>query len=168
LPNCTIRDARIDDVADMFAMLRASAEEQGGLDQFCVDEDSLRADGFGPAPRFAALLAEIEGRPAGLALYFLTYSTWTSRNGLYLEDLYVRPEFRRYGVARALMQRLAQVAVDHSAGRFVWLVLRDNIPAIRFYESLKASGMPDWLLMRMKSDALRELAAGSQRGQNRD
>jgi GNAT superfamily N-acetyltransferase len=158
LPNCTIRDASIDDVPEIFAMLRASAEEQGALDQLCIDEDSLRADGFGLAPRFAAMLAEIDDRPVGLALYFFTYSTWTSRNGLYLEDLYVHPEFRRLGVARAMMRRLAQVAVDHGAGRFVWLVLRDNIPAIRFYESLKASGMPDWLLMRIKSDALRELA----------
>jgi GNAT superfamily N-acetyltransferase len=142
----------------MFAMLRASAEEQGGLDQLCIDEDSLRADGFGSVPRFAAMLAEIEGRPAGLALCFFTYSTWTSRNGLYLEDLYVHPEFRRHGVARAMMRRLAQVAVDHGAGRFVWVVLRDNIPAIRFYESLKATAMPEWMLMRIKSDALRELA----------
>src|SRR5437868_12207271 len=105
-----IRNASVEDVPAIFAMLRASSEEQGGLDHLCVNEDNLRQDGFGPAPRFQVAIAEVDGKPAGLGLYFIVYSTWTSRNGLYLEDLFVWPQLRRRGVARVLMQNLAQVA----------------------------------------------------------
>lgn len=142
-----IRAARADDVPAMFEMLVASAAEQGHAQDLCVDVESLREDGFGASPRFQALLAECDGRTAGLALYFFTYSTWTSRNGLYLEDLYARPECRRLGVARALMERLRAIAVAQGCGRFEWVVQRDNAAAIRFYESLGAMALSSWRLM---------------------
>ena len=145
-----IRTARADDVPAMFAMLQASAAEQGHPQDLCVDVESLRADGFGVSPRFHALVAERDGQPAGLALYFFTYSTWTSRNGLYLEDLYVRLESRRHGVARALMARLRGIADEHQCGRFQWIVKRENAAAVRFYESLGAEALPAWQLMALK------------------
>ena len=142
-----IRAATLSDVPVLFEMLRATAREQGNEGALCVDPVALQEDGFGPAPRFHALLAECEGRPAGMALYFFTYSTWTSRNGLYLEDLYVAPPFRRLGVARDLMGRLEAIAVGHGCGRLQWLVLRDNASAMRFYEALGATALPEWQVM---------------------
>jgi GNAT superfamily N-acetyltransferase len=147
VPTITIRAARADDVAAMFEMLRASAAEQGHPQDLCVDVASLREDGFGASPRFDALIAEDGGRPAGLALYGFNYSTWTSRNGVYLEDLYVRPESRHAGIARALMVRLHEIAVERGCGRFQWIVQRDNAPAVRFYESLGAKALAEWQLM---------------------
>ena len=153
----TIRNADSEDVPAVFAMLRASAEEQGSLDHLCADEASLREDGFGSERRFQAAIAEVDGKAAGLALYFFVYSTWTSRNGVYLEDLFVWPQFRRKGVARALMQNLAQVAVENGYGRMIWLVLRAN-PAVRFYESVGANGLAQWMPMQVAGEKLRELA----------
>jgi GNAT superfamily N-acetyltransferase len=144
-------------------MLRASSAEQGGLDHLCVTEDNLREDGFGPEPRFHVAIAEVNGEPAGLALYFFIYSTWTSRNGIYLEDLFVWPQFRRQGVARGLMQHLAQVAVENGCGRMIWLVLRTN-PALRFYESVGADALGEWMPMQITGERLRELAAPDCRG----
>lgn len=139
-------------------MLHASAVEQDSAHHLCVDESSLLEDGFGPSPRFHALIAEDEGRPAGLALYFFTYSTWTSRNGIYLEDLYVTPDARRKGVARALMRRLATIAAEHRCGRLQWVVYRNNDAAVRFYRSLGAAELADWPLMWLTGETLRSLA----------
>jgi GNAT superfamily N-acetyltransferase len=152
-----IRPATIVDVQTIFAMLRASSEEQGGLNHLCATEHNLREDGFGPEPRFHVAIAEVNGEPAGLALYFFIYSTWTSRNGVYLEDLFVWPQFRRKGVARALMQHLAHVAVENRCGRMIWMVLRTN-PAVRFYESVGADGLVHWMPMQITGERLRELA----------
>jgi GNAT superfamily N-acetyltransferase len=152
-----IRAARVVDVPAIYAMLRASAEEQGSPGHLCATEDNLREDGFGPARRFQVAIAEVNGEAAGLALYFFIYSTWTSRNGLYLEDLFVWPQFRRNGVARALMQHLAQAAVENGCGRMIWLVLRQN-PAVRFYESVGADAGAEWMPMHITGARLRELA----------
>ncbi|MBV8207228.1 MAG: GNAT family N-acetyltransferase [Acidobacteria bacterium] len=130
-------------------MLRASAVEQGGLASFCATKQNLAEDGFGPGPRFHVLLASAGGKPAGLALYFYIYSTWTSRNGLYLEDLYIKPRYRKQGLARALMERLQAIAVENGCGRMMWLVLRDN-PAVGFYRSIGAAALKDWMPMQMK------------------
>jgi GNAT superfamily N-acetyltransferase len=142
-----IRAATAADVPVLLEMLRATAREQGNESALCVDAAALRHDGFGPAPRFQALVAECGGQPAGMALYFFNYSTWTSRDGLYLEDLYVAPPYRRLGVARELMARLEAIAVAHGCGRFQWLVLGDNAGAIRFYEALGATALPEWQVM---------------------
>lgn len=139
-------------------MLRASAAEQDSLDHLCVDEQSLRDDGFGPSPRFQALIADVDGTAAGLALYFFTYSTWTSRNGVYLEDLYVSPASRRHGLARSLLKHLASIAVDRGCRRLQWVVRRDNAAAIRFYESLGATELSEWPLMWIAGAALDDLA----------
>jgi GNAT superfamily N-acetyltransferase len=142
-----IRAAEAADVPVLFEMLQATAREQGNEDELCVDEAALREDGFGQTARFLALIAECDGQPAGIALCFFNYSTWTSRNGLYLEDLYVAPAFRRLGVAGELMRRLEAIAVERGCGRLQWLVLRENAGAIRFYEALGARALPEWQVM---------------------
>src|SRR5947209_11206311 len=116
----TLRAAVRDDAPIVLDMLRATSAEQGNEHELCVDLQAVLDDGFGSSPRFNALIAECDGHTAGLALYFFNYSTWISRDGLYLEDLYVRPEFRRLGVARALMGELASIAKDRGCGRLQW------------------------------------------------
>jgi GNAT superfamily N-acetyltransferase len=153
----TIRAASVSDVPAIYAMLRESAIEQNGLQHLCVDERSLCDDGFGETPRFWVLVAEEQGKRVGLALYFFTYSTWSSRIGLYLEDLYVSPVFRRRGVARALMQHLARVALENGCNGMIWLVLSDN-PAVKLYEQVGAVAMAKWMPMRVLGESLRKLA----------
>src|SRR5690349_4910148 len=127
-----IRDATVDDVPAIYEMLAASAADQGFPGELVVTSDDLLEDGFGPTPRFQCLIAEVEGRPAGLALYYFNYSTWVSRNGLYLEDLYVAPEWRGHGVARELMVRLTKIGREAGCRRFLWVVHAVNERAICF------------------------------------
>lgn len=145
-----IRPAEVTDVSLLYRFLYASASDQGFADALAVSEADLIKDGFGREPRFQALIAEVDGAPAGLALYFFTYSTWGSRNGLYLEDLYVAPEFRGRGVGRTLLERLEGEARARGCGRFQWVVHRHNAAARRLYEAFGASGLEDWLLMSRK------------------
>jgi GNAT superfamily N-acetyltransferase len=134
----SLRRATKVDVAIIHDMLVQSAIAQDGEAEVCADPENLMEDGFSSNPRFQCLIAECDGEPAGLALYFFIYSTWTSRSGLYLEDLYVAPQFRRGGVARALMTELTQLAQGAGCRFMRWLVLRSNRSAIRFYESMGA------------------------------
>ena len=150
-----IRPAILADVKVIHAMLRASAAEQNS-EHLLVDEASLQEDGFGAAPRFEVTIAEVNGKPAGLALYFPVYSTW-NRKGIYLEDLYVAPEFRRRGVARKLMQHLAGLAVKNGAQRIAWHVFRTN-PAVKFYERIGAEVNEAALLMRLSGPQIEKLA----------
>jgi GNAT superfamily N-acetyltransferase len=127
---------------------------KGFADELAVTVDDLRKDGFGPDPHFQVVIAECNGVSAGMALYFFTYSTWVSRLGLYLEDLYISPDHRRKGVGRALLQHLAQIAREHRCRRFQWVVHRGNGNAIALYESFGARTLDDWVLMSIKGDAL--------------
>ena len=145
----TIRSATIDDVPVIYSLLGESARAQGAENELCADPDNLREDGFGPEPRFWCLLAESQGEAVGLALYFFLYSTWTSRKGIYLEDLYVVAPFRRQGVAKALMARLAEVAAGMDCGYIQWAMLHENQTARRFYESLGGKVLSEWALMRI-------------------
>ena len=151
-----IRPARVDDVHVLYELLRESAAEQGGLQSLCATPENLTEDGFGPAPRFEALLADVDGAAVGLVLYHYIYSTWTSRNNLYVEDLYVRPGFRRQGAAREMMRALARVGGEESCQRMIWLVLRNN-PAVRFYRGLGAVAMEEWMPMDLKAPAIDSL-----------
>ena len=114
---------------------------------------------FGPTPRVYCDIAELEGGPAGFALWFYNYSTFRGRHGLYLEDLYVRPAHRGRGVGRALLRHLARRCVAEQLGRFEWSVLDWNQPSRRFYEALGARPMTDWIIHRVAGDALAALAA---------
>lgn len=145
-----IRQAVPADVPLILEMLRESAAEQSAPDAVVVSEADLLEDGFGAQPQFHALIAKRDNSPAGLALYFFTYSTWVSRIGLYLEDLYVRPEYRRSGVAQALMHELGAIAVNRGCKRFTWSVLKENKRAVRFYEALGARALDEWQLMKLE------------------
>jgi len=150
-----IRDAVEGDVAVIHRMLRDSAIAQGSEEKLCATPGNLLEDGFGPQPRFHCLLADLDGAPAGLALYFFIYSTWSSRMSLYLEDLYVDPAARRHGVGRALMQRIAWIALEAGCRQARWVVLEENRAAVNLYEAIGARRQPDWSLMLMEEDALK-------------
>jgi GNAT superfamily N-acetyltransferase len=153
-----IRPARPEDIPQILAMLRESAADQDEPDAVIVSEAELREDLFGATPCVHVLVAESGGACAGLALYFFNYSTWISRLGLYLEDLYVRPEHRGSGLARRIMIELARIAIGAGCGRLHWTVLRSNDRAIRFYKKIGAHLYEDWAPMYLTGDALRRLA----------
>lgn len=121
-------------------------------------ESQLAAALFGPRPAAEALVAERGGRAVGFALFFTTFSTFLCKPGLYLEDLFVEPEHRGAGIGKALLRRLAALAVERGCGRFEWRVLDWNTPSIRFYESLGAVVMPEWQLVRMTEPEFGALA----------
>lgn len=153
-----IRDATVEDVPLLLGMLREASLEQGFPEELIATEANLREDGFGPEPRFRAIIAEWEQAPAGMALFFFTYSTWGSRKGLYLEDLFVSPEYRKKGVGRAILIHLAKIAVAEGCGRFQWVVHGANARAVRLYESVGAASFREWALMSLKGDAIKRLA----------
>ena len=115
---------------------------------------------FGARPAAEAVIARLDGEPAGWALWFQNYSTWTGRPGLWLEDLFVRPQYRRNGVGRALLVYLARLCQERGYGRFEWSVLDWNTPALDFYRTLGAEPMSEWTTMRLTGDALSRLADG--------
>jgi GNAT superfamily N-acetyltransferase len=158
-----IRPATSDDIPTILNFIRALAEYEREPQAALATADDLLRDGFGPSPKYWCVIAEWNGAPAGFAFYFYNYSTWQGRPGLYLEDLFVHPEFRGKGIGKALLLHLAQIAVDENCGRFQWQVLDWNKPAIDFYESLGAKVMKEWLTMRVEGDALTTLAAAAHR-----
>ena len=155
----TIRAWREQDVSTVYTMLREAAIVQHGEDDFCADPSTLSQDGFGSNPRVHCLVAELRKEIVGILLYFFLYSTWTSRTGLYVEDLYVRPDHRRQGIARALMSAAATVALNAGCPYIQWAILRNNSPAQRFYQSLGAVALSEWSLMRISGQQLEQLRA---------
>jgi GNAT superfamily N-acetyltransferase len=153
----TIRAARESDAGALIAMIRELAEYERLLSAVVATEDSLRQSLFGELPCAEAIIAESGGRPAGFALYFSTFSTFVGRRGLYLEDLYVRPEFRRLGIGCALLRCVAAVAIERDCGRMEWSVLDWNEPAIEFYRSLGAVPLAEWTTFRLDAEALRRV-----------
>jgi len=156
-----IRPANVNDVELILQFIHELAEYEREPQAVTASEADLLRDGFGPAPKFRVVIAEWEGRPAGFALFFRNYSTWQGRPGLYLEDVFVRPEFRGKGIGKSLLVYLAQLAVSENCGRFQWQVLDWNTPAIEFYQSLGARMMQEWLTMRVEGEALKRLAENS-------
>jgi GNAT superfamily N-acetyltransferase len=154
----TIRRANIDDVATILWFIRQLAIYEKLEHQVVATEDGLRDSLFGPRPMAEVVLAESEGQPVGFALFFPNYSTFLGRPGLYLEDLFVRDEFRGRGVGRQLLQHLAALALERSWGRMEWAVLDWNQPAIGFYRRLGAHLLEEWRVCRLTGDALTRLA----------
>lgn len=154
-----IRAAVAGDVAVIAELIRALADYEKLAQECQVSEAALREHLFGARPYAEALIAERGGAAIGFALYFHNYSTFLARPGLYLEDLFVRPEARGAGVGKALLVRLAQIAQQRGCGRLEWTVLDWNAPAIRFYESLGAQLKKEWIINRVSGDALAQLAA---------
>jgi GNAT superfamily N-acetyltransferase len=154
-----IRPAEAADVRVILRLIRSLAEYEREPQAVTATEADLVRDGFGARPLFHVVLAEWSGTPVGFAFYFFNYSTWQGKPGLYLEDLFVEPQYRGYGIGKALLVHLAQIAVTQGCGRFQWQVLDWNEPAIKFYEKVGASVLREWLTVRIAGDALARLAA---------
>lgn len=154
----SIRPATQKDVRLILDFIRDLAEYERAPEQAVATEADLLRDGFGSNPIFHCVIADWDGKPAGFALFFYNYSTWQGRPGLYLEDLFVRPAFRKKGIGKALLVYLAQVAVRENCGRFQWAVLDWNTPSIDFYKSLGATTLKEWLIMRVEGDDIARLA----------
>jgi GNAT superfamily N-acetyltransferase len=155
-----IRPATPEDVPLILDFIRGLAEYERMLDQVQATPATLRAALFpdGDAPAAHCVIGSIDGRPAGFALFFYNFSTFLGRPGLYLEDLYVRPEFRGHGLGKALLLHLAGLANRRGCGRMEWAVLDWNAPAIAFYESLGAKRMLEWQLCRLAGSDLQQYA----------
>jgi GNAT superfamily N-acetyltransferase len=154
-----LRPAVDADVPLILHFIRGLAEYERLAHECVATEERLRDTLFGARPAAEVQLAFLQGEPAGFALFFSNYSTFLAQPGLYLEDLFVEPRFRGRGVGRALLTRLAALAVERNCGRLEWSVLDWNVDAIRFYESLGARGMTEWTVHRLTGDALQALAA---------
>ena len=157
-PKVKVRVATLADAPLILSFIRELAEYERLLHEVEMTEADVRRDLFGENPRCFCDIAEHEGRPVGFALWFYNYSTFRGRAGIYLEDLFVRPEARGVGAGKALLQRLAERCVDADLGRLEWAVLNWNEPAIEFYDSLGAGRKDDWTVRRLDGEALRRLA----------
>jgi GNAT superfamily N-acetyltransferase len=157
-PPCTIRPCAADDVATLLALVRGLAEYER-LEAFVhATLDDFRAHLFGARPCAEAILAEVGSEAVGFALYFPTFASFRGRPGIWLEDLFVRPEYRGRGIGKALMAQVARVAVERGGGRLEWSVLDWNESAIGFYQSLGARLQAEWLICRVDGESLQRLA----------
>lgn len=159
----TIRDATAADVPEILAMIHELADYERAQHEVVATPDLLTEALFGPDPAVYALMAEDDetGEVVGFALWFLNFSTWLGRHGVYLEDLYVRPAHRGHGHGKDLLRALARIAVERDYGRFEWWVLDWNEPALEFYRSIGAVPMDEWTVQRVTGDALQRLASDS-------
>jgi len=158
LMSLVIRSAGAADIPVLLDLIRELATYEREPDAVEATPEQLHHAFFGPDANARGLVAEVDGAPVGCAIYFFNFSTWTGRRGVYLEDLYVRPSARGTGAGRALMARLAHIALEHGCARLDWAVLDWNTPAIGFYERLGARRMDDWTIYRLDGSALNAMA----------
>ena len=158
-PDIRIERATVDDVPLILRLIQGLAVYEKLAHEVTATEAGLRETLFGARPAADVVIAYANGTPAGFALFFPNYSTFLGKPGLYLEDLFVLPEFRGQGLGLALMKHLARTAVERGCGRFEWSVLDWNAPAIGFYEGLGAKLMDGWSIVRITGDALASLAS---------
>lgn len=156
-----LRPASVADAGLILAFIRELAEYEKLAHEAVADEATLAKQLFGEHPAAEVVIAEVDGQPAGFALFFHNFSTFLGQRGLYLEDLFVRPQYRGLGLGKRLMVHLARLALERDCGRFEWSVLDWNESAIRFYRSLGATGLDEWTVQRVSGDALRTLAGTS-------
>lgn len=154
----SIRPATPEDLPLVTSLVRELAEYEKLAHQAVATEADFAESLFGLHPKAYALIVEQDGQPAGFAIYFYNYSTFLGRPGIYVEDVFIRPEFRRGGFGRAIFKYLAQKAVAENCGRMEWWVLDWNEPAIRFYAGLGAVPMDEWTVQRLTGDALKTFA----------
>jgi GNAT superfamily N-acetyltransferase len=157
-PDFLIRRARVEDVPVILQLIRDLATYERAPDEVSATEEQLIEVLFGEKPVAEVLLAFEAKSPVGFAVYFYNFSTWLGRPGLYLEDLFVKPEKRGKGYGRALLVELAKVARDHGCGRMEWAVLDWNEPAIKFYRALGAKPMDEWTVFRLTREEIARLA----------
>lgn len=155
----TIIPATSQDIPDILAMIRELAEFEHLSHEVVMNEESLRAALFGDGPVAAALVARVAAAAAGYAIYYRTFSTFVGRPGVYLEDVYVRPQFRKRGLGRAMIEAVGARCVELGGGRFEWAALHWNENALGFYRGLGARVMQDWVLLRMDGAQVRKLVA---------
>lgn len=158
MPAFAIRPARESDLPEILLLVRELAEYERLLEQVVLQEEDLRRELFGPAPILHALVATVGTETAGMALFFYNFSSFLGKRGLYLEDLYVRPTFRRQGIGQALLLHLFGRARREKCGRVEWTVLDWNQPAIDFYRGLGAQVLPDWRICRATGTTLAAVA----------
>lgn len=158
--NLAVEPAVADDVPVIATLVRELAEFERLGHEVRIETSLLHAHLFGPRPYAEALMARVGGETVGFALYFHNYSTFAGRPGLYLEDLYIRPQHRGRGYGEAMLRHLAALAVARGCARFEWSVLDWNENAIAFYRKLGAVAMDDWTVYRVTGDALARLAGG--------
>jgi GNAT superfamily N-acetyltransferase len=154
-----IRPAIPEDVSTILGFIHELAAYEREPHAVVATEADLLRDGWGEPARFTALIAEYDGVAVGFALYFTTYSTWRGHHGIRLEDLYVTPSLRGHGIGKALLARLARIAVDEGCPRLEWDVLDWNEPAIAMYRRIGAKMLTEWRIMRLSDDPLQALAA---------
>ena len=157
-PAITLRPATRADIPQILAFIRGLAEYEKLAHEAVATPALLETHLFGERPAAEVVIAEVDGTPAGFALFFVSFSTFLGRPGLYLEDLFVLPDHRGLGLGKRLMVHLARLAVSRGYGRFEWSVLDWNEPAIRFYRRLGAVGLDEWTVQRVTGDALQALA----------
>jgi GNAT superfamily N-acetyltransferase len=153
-----IRDATVADVPVVVSLVRDLATYEREPDAVVATEEHFRRALFGTDPRVHCLVAEQDGDVVGFAVWFVSFSTWLGTHGIYLEDLFVRPQARGAGHGRALLAELARIAVERGYGRVEWSVLDWNEPAQGFYRNLGAAPQDDWTVWRLTGDALRSCA----------
>ena len=154
----SIRSATVNDAVLLATMIREFAEYERELHHVTVKAEDLVRDGFGPKAKFRAVIAEWDAQPAGYALFFGFYSTWVGRPGLFLEDLFVRPQFRALGIGKALLAHVASVAREEQCFGVRWEVLDWNKPAIDFYKSIGAIFLDDWKSVLLTDAPFQQLA----------
>ena len=157
-PSFQIRFAGERDIPVILQLIRDLADYERAPNEVIATEELLRENLFGKHPAAEVLLGEEAGEPVSFALFFHNFSTWMGRPGLYLEDLFVRPEKRGKGYGRALLVRLAQIAHERECGRMEWAVLDWNEPAIQFYRKLGSRPNHDWTIFRLTRDGIAQLA----------
>ncbi|MEH0885050.1 GNAT family N-acetyltransferase [Enterobacter sp. UNJFSC 003] len=154
----TIRQARPEDATAIYDMIYELAVYEKAPEEVVTTPDEIRETLFGAESKTEALIAELDGNVVGYAVFFTSYSTWLGRNGIYMEDLYVSPEYRSKGAGKALLKTIAQCAVSRNCGRLEWSVLDWNQPAIDFYLSIGALPQSEWIRYRLDGEALRAFA----------
>ena len=153
-----IRPAQEQDIDAIFDLIRGLAAYEKLSDRVTGNSELLRSHLFGKRPYAEVIVAELGDRTIGFALFFHNYSTFLTQPGLYLEDVFIRPEYRRQGFGTALLAAVAKIAVDRGCGRLEWSVLEWNQDAIEFYQSLGATVLPDWKICRMTGETLAEFS----------
>jgi GNAT superfamily N-acetyltransferase len=152
-----IRPAKREEVGEVLQLIQDLATYEKAPDQVEASKDDLLNTIFTKEPRVFCDLVEVDGQIAGMAIWFLNYSTWQAKHGIYLEDLYIKPEFRARGYGKALLKHLAQICDKEGYGRLQWWVLDWNSPAIEFYRSFGAEAMDEWTVYRTSGQALKDL-----------
>jgi GNAT superfamily N-acetyltransferase len=156
-----IRPAKITDISFIHDLIVQLAIYEKEPDAVTASSDQIRENLFGDKPVAFCHVAEVEGKVVGIAIWFLNYSTWLGKAGLYLEDLFVLPEFRGRGLGLEFMRTLAKICVERGYERFQWWVLDWNEPSINFYKSIGAEAMDEWTVYRLSGSALSNFAASS-------